>query len=173
MALHKLEKERSEAAPILERIGERSEKMIDAMSDIVWSIHSKNDQLEDLLVRMKHYAAEMLEPKNIQFGFFVNEHDLKEKISPGIRKEIYLVFKEAINNIVKHAECTRAVIELKLSGKRFFMKIADDGKGFDVENSLNGNGLHNLQERARMMKGTISIRSEKNGGTVIELGCMM
>jgi ligand-binding sensor domain-containing protein/two-component sensor histidine kinase len=171
MALQKLEKEKSEAAPIVERIGERSEKMIDAMSDIVWSIQPRHDELEDMLVRMKHYAAEMLEPKNILFHFMVNENDLKGKISSSCRKEIYLVFKEAINNIVKHAGCTEVRVELKLSGKRFYMTIADDGKGFEVEKKNGGNGLFNLQERATRIKGTISICSEKDRGTVLELGC--
>jgi ligand-binding sensor domain-containing protein/two-component sensor histidine kinase len=170
MALTKLEKERSEAAPILQRIGERSEKMIDAMSDIVWSIHPKNDELEDVLVRMKNYTAEMLEPKNIAFDFKINAKELKSKLPPDVRKELYLIFKEIINNVVKHADCTQVDIELKYSGKNFLLRVTDNGKGFDnnKENG-NGNGLLNLRERAGRIRAEITIISDLNKGTEIEL----
>jgi ligand-binding sensor domain-containing protein/two-component sensor histidine kinase len=170
MAQNKLQKERSGALDIVERIGERSEKMMEAMSDIVWSINPINDSFEKMLVRMKQYAAEMMEPKNIDYNFSANEKVSKAKIDSAIRKEIYLIFKEIINNAVKHSECTRVNIEMDMTGKNFEMIVSDNGIGIDL-NSINGNGngLNNFNYRAQEMGGEIKIISANKKGTTVKL----
>lgn len=170
IAQTKLKEQKSEAANIVERIGERSEKMIDAMSDIVWSINPVNDSIENMLVRMKQYAAEMLEIKEINYEFIVDEKVMKTKFGLETRKDIYLIFKEAVNNAVKYAECKNLKINLKLNKKNFEMAIADDGKGFDVFKNKNvGNGLNNFKQRANHIGGKITIDSIIDKGTVITL----
>jgi ligand-binding sensor domain-containing protein/two-component sensor histidine kinase len=170
MAQNKLQQEKSGALDIVERIGERSEKMIEAMSDIVWSINPVNDSLEKMLVRMKQYAAEMMEPKNIDYNFSVNEKITKAKIDSAIRKEIYLIFKEIINNAVKHSKCNEINIEIGLVGKNFEMTISDNGIGIDLSSlNGNGNGLNNFKQRAKEIGGEIKITSEKTKGTMIGL----
>lgn len=170
MAQTKLAEERSSALNIVERIGERSEKMIDAMSDIVWSINPLNDSLENMLVRMKQYAAEMLEPKNIAYQFIADEKLSKTKISLDARKDIYLIFKEAINNAVKHSGCNNVRIEMRIQAKNLEMVISDDGKGLSVADvKTNGNGLNNFKERAKNIGGKISVESNLLKGTTVKL----
>lgn len=169
MAQTKLVEEKSEAANIVERIGERSEKMIDAMSDIVWSINPVNDSVDNMLIRMKQYAAEMMEPKSINYKFYVDEKVKKARFGLETRKDIYLVFKESINNAVKYSECRNLKIDLKLLKKNFQMTITDDGKGFDMSKSGTGNGLNNFKQRAGNLGGEIIINSKPGEGTIITL----
>ena len=170
MAQNKLQQENSSALDIVERIGERSEKMIEAMSDIVWSINPVNDTMEKMLVRMKQYAAEMMEPKNINYSFSANEKLTKTKIGQAIKKEIYLIFKEIINNAVKHSECTQVYIEINLSAKNFEMMVSDNGIGIDLLSANgNGNGLNNFKHRAKEIGGEIKITSELQRGTMVRL----
>lgn len=167
MAQNKLQQERSSAVDIVERIGERSEKMMEAMGDIVWSINPANDSMEKMLVRMKQYAAEMMEPKNINYNFSVNERSMRTKVDPEARKDIYLVFKETINNAVKHSQCNYVDIKIDWKGKNFEITIHDNGKGFDVNKvNGNGNGLLNLKQRTKDIGGEISIDSTETGTTV-------
>jgi ligand-binding sensor domain-containing protein/two-component sensor histidine kinase len=170
MAQTKLVEEKSDALNIVERIGERSEKMIDAMSDIVWSINPANDSIENMMVRMKQYAAEMLEPKDISYRFVADEKLSKTKLSLETRKDVYLVFKESINNAVKHSHCHNVQVALNIHRNLFEMIIADDGIGFDnTNNNGQGNGLINFKERAKRMGGQISIESVPQKGTSIKL----
>jgi two-component sensor histidine kinase len=170
MAQNKLMQENSEALNIVERITERSEKMIDAMSDIVWSINPVNDSIENMFVRMKQHAAEMFEPRNISFRFNSEESITKMKIPLEIRKDIYLIFKESINNAVKHANCKNVFINLDIQQKNFKMTIIDDGIGFDIkELNCKGNGLGNFSERAKNIGGKINISSMPGKGTNVEL----
>lgn len=169
MAQTKLIEEKSEAINIVERIGERSEKMIDAMSDIVWSINPVNDSIDNMLVRMKQYAAEMLEPKGINYQFIVDDKIRKAKFGLETRKDIYLVFKESINNAVKYSDCRNLKIDLKLLKKNFEMAITDDGKGFDITKTKSGNGLNNFKQRANNLGGEIKIHSKPGEGTGITL----
>jgi len=170
MAQNKLQQENSGALDIVERIGERSEKMIEAMSDIVWSINPVNDSMEKMLVRMKQYAAEMMEPKNINYNFSANENLKKAKMDQAIKKEIYLIFKEIINNAVKHSQCTQVNIELYLSAKNFEMIVSDNGIGIDLSSlNGNGNGLNNFKQRAKEIGGEIKMSSEQKKGTTVRL----
>ena len=168
MAKQKLTEEKSEALGIISRIGERSETMIDAMSDIVWSINPKNDSIENMLVRMKEYAAEMLENKQIAYDFVIDEKINKLRIGLESRRDVYLIFKESINNVVKHSECHRVVIELKTRSGFLLLSITDDGKGIDKQ-ILNGrgNGLVNIRERANRIKAEVEINSDLQKGTTI------
>ena len=169
MAQTKLVEEKSEAVNIVERIGERSEKMIDAISDIVWSINPVNDSIDNMLVRMKQYAAEMIEPKGIDYQFLVDDKIKKARFGLETRKDIYLVFKESVNNAVKYSECKNLRIDLKFLSKNFEMVISDDGKGFDSTKNKTGNGLNNFKQRANNLGGEITINSSPAEGTIIRL----
>jgi signal transduction histidine kinase len=155
---------------MLAGIVERSEYMMDTMNDIVWSINPQHDEIGNVLVRMKEYAAEMLEPAGIEYRFVMDEKTLKTKLDLSIRKDIYLIFKEGINNMAKHAHCHKAVIELKYHHNVLEMILTDDGVGFIPEEMKGkGNGLPNLQERARQINGEVTITSTPGSGTEIRL----
>lgn len=169
MVLNKTTSTDEETKTILAKIEERTGNMMDAMSDIVWSINPHHDTVSDLLVRMKEYAAEMLEAKEISYQFNEGEMSGSQKLDLNSRKEIFLVFKEAVNNAAKHSGCSKVTIELSTQQNKFNLRIHDNGKGMQAPQSKTGNGLSNMNVRAKKVNGSLSIISSENNGTIIHL----
>ena len=153
----------------LKKIKEHSGKMMESMSDIVWAINPANDTAEKMMLRMKEYTAEMLEPLRINY-FFYEEGALTEtKLGLNERKDIFLIFKEAINNAVKYSEATEINIWIKKQDTLFILTVADNGKGFDPDKTIRGNGLNNMQSRAEGINASFKITSLADNGTSISL----
>lgn len=153
----------------LEQIGEASRKIIDAMSDIVWTINPKNDSFENIILRMRSLSYNLMKAKNIEHTFRADEDLASMKLSIEDRRNFYLIFKEAVNNLVKYSEATRASIILSRENKLVKLSVRDNGKGFDVKQFSTGNGLFNMRSRAAEMNADIKIESEPGKGTIIEL----
>ena len=119
---------------------------------------------------MRDFAAAILEPAGIGFAFDEEGKiaDLKLKVDE--RKNLYLIFKEAINNIAKYSGATLAGVVLKKTDNLFLMKITDNGIGFDDTKQYNGNGLKNMRGRAAEMTAEFEISSKPEAGTQISLG---
>ena len=143
--------------------------MLDNMNDIIWAINPVNDTLEKVLIRMKLYASEMLEPKNISFLFAV-DNEIKSIVIPmQYRREWYLIFKEAVNNAAKYSGANSMQVSIFLHQRNLTMHIKDDGKGFLFDVNGSGNGLRNMRQRAEQMKGSLQIISSPGRGTEIIL----
>lgn len=158
-----------EVIPMLETIGENSRKMLDAMADIVWTINPENDQFEKIILRMRNFAYELLGAKKIDFEFLADEDVANMKLSMDVRKNLYLIFKEATNNMVKYSDANKALFSIKGEKNNLTMLIRDNGKGFDTGRSTNGNGLKNMKKRAEEMGAYFTIDSKPGAGTTIEL----
>jgi len=123
---------------------------------------------------MKMYASEMLEPKNINFLFSV-DNEIKSTVIPmQYRREWYLIFKEAINNAAKYSCAKNVEVSIAIHQHNLIMHIKDDGKGFNTvvageSRSSSGNGLRNMRQRAEQMKGNLRINSSAGNGTEIIL----
>lgn len=141
----------------LRTIGEKSRKAMSKMSDVIWSIDSRNDKVEDLLLRMREHADEILHPLGIQYQFHVNKLESSVKIPVKIRQELYFIFKEAVNNIAKHANATRVDIDLVNNGNLFEMIIHDNGAGTHKINGKTGQGLANIRMRAQRIDANLNI----------------
>jgi two-component system, NarL family, sensor histidine kinase UhpB len=141
--------------------------MMESMSDMVWSINPENDTLEKMLVRMKEFAADMLEPKNISYSFEVGDELEKTKLTVETRKNLYLIFKESINNAAKYSEGSSVVITIKQLQNRLHLRVCDNGKGFDAAAVRQGNGLLNMAERAHSLRGRLIRQSRPGQGTEI------
>lgn len=150
----------------LERISEEVQRSGQSLDDIVWSINSINDNFEQLAARMRRYAAELFDASGIQYYISIDEKLAGKKISMEQRKDIYLVFKEAVNNIYKHANATLVNIDLLQEKKQLHMRIADNGKGFDAALPTDRNGLKNIRSRAAKWKGTVIVDTSKSGTTL-------
>lgn len=150
-------------------IAAASGQAMDLMSDIVWSINPNNDRLEMIIIRMRQYASEILEAANISFTLEMNEEDNDVLLPLEIRKDFFLIFKEAINNLAKYSKADHVSIKLHFINGMVHLSIHDDGIGFDPEEVSNGNGLKNMSARARQMKGAISISSKNPKGTRVDL----
>ena len=155
--------------PLLDSIGESSRKMLDAMADIVWTINPENDEFEKIILRMRSFAYELLGAKNIEFEFTAEEDISMLKLPMDVRKNLYLIFKEATNNLVKYAEANKATFAIKEDKNILSLMIRDNGKGFDVNRSTEGNGIKNMKKRAEEIGGRLSIFSEPGSGTTIQL----
>jgi len=155
--------------PLLETIGDNSRKMLEAMADIVWSINPENDQFEKIVLRMKNFAYELLGAKGIDFEFLADDDVTKMKLTMEVRKNLYLIFKEATNNMVKYSEADKVLFSITEEKNILTMIIKDNGKGFDKERSISGNGLNNMKKRAEEMGGQLVIDSKVGNGTLVEL----
>ncbi len=149
------------------KIGEISREVISSMSDIVWSIDARNDNLRNLVDRMHEINVNTLLIRDIEVNF---EHKglSKNKIIPvDYRQNIYYIYKEAINNIVKHSSASFVKILLDNTDFRFIMSIKDNGSGFDLNKIQEGNGLRNMQMRAKRIDADLTIRTDE--GTEVYL----
>jgi len=166
---------------VLSKIGLASRELIDKMGDIVWSLNPNNEGFEQLQNRMLAFAAMMLAPRNIHYDFCANEELKHIQLTGEQCKNIFLIFKEALHNIVKYADCKTVNIKLAVKNNHLMMIIKDDGKGFDASTitmnkicpgeheSLGGNGIKNMHARAGDLDGKLCIDSKINEGTTIQL----
>lgn len=168
--VHRQVKDKSpEAVPVLEKMSDNSREMIENMSDIVWAIKPANDAFKNIESRMLNFAAELCNAKNIELDMERNETMDEVKIKMEQRKDLYLIFKEAVNNAVKYSECTKLKVRFSKSNNVFVMMVSDNGKGFTPGNGKSGNGLDNMRKRAENQKGKLEIESAPNAGTTIKL----
>lgn len=163
------EEERARFAALFSDTGSTARSLIDAMNDIVWAIDPKNDSFEFLLLRMKMHATKMLEAKGINYEIDIPPELASLRLPLGMRRRVFLVFKEAINNMLRHAHPTRVVLTMRREGRTLMMTMADNGIGFNPHTAVRGNGLHNMEERARSIGGELTISSARGVGTTITL----
>lgn len=164
--------EEPETNEAVNKIGQYSREMIGEMNDIVWVINPANDKFEEIEDRMRNFASTILSARNIQLNFN-SSADIKH-IPLGMqqRKNLYLIFKEAVNNASKYAACTKLNVNISLEDHHIRMDVMDNGKGFisgNLEINGSGNGLNNMQARAAEVNGKIMIHSEPEKGTHISL----
>jgi len=141
------------------KIGKMSREIISAMSDIIWSIDARNDSMKDLLDRMHDFSTNSFSEKNIKVNFTQNDIPLNKKIPVQFRQNVFLIFKEAIHNILKHANATEVRIEFLITGGQYKLCIHDNGKGFNLESDQRGNGIKNMNLRAKAIKSDIEIKN--------------
>jgi signal transduction histidine kinase/ligand-binding sensor domain-containing protein len=160
----------------LDQIGQRAREAMDSVSDMVWAIKPQNDPLTAVARRMRLFAAEILEPQDINIQFSMSDEVQNLQLLSEQRKEFYLIFKEAITNCAKYSQATTVDIRLEKKGKMLVLTIHDNGKGFDWEavttdnnRTLNGNGLRNMAVRAQTLKAQLSVETKPNEGTTIRL----
>lgn len=159
-------KENEEAKNLLDKIGNSSKKMSENMQDIVWAINPKNESAENLLNRMQEFAVDILEAKEINLHFNFSEQFISKKLSLDFRRNVFLIFKETINNSAKYAKANNVWVDIKYVDGKFILEIRDDGVGFDLTAIKLGNGLINMEKRAKQLKGEYSIHSEPGKGTI-------
>lgn len=154
--------------PIEEDIGkirEYSHDMIDKMGEIVWALNQKNDSLSDLLSYTRAYASEYLSQNGIHGSFHVTDQVRLKSVSGEFRRNIYLTVKEALHNVVKHAQASQVCITI-ITDHELHINIHDNGTGFD-ENNIRpfSNGLGNMKKRMENLGG--SCRIIHDCGTIV------
>ncbi|HTF28748.1 MAG TPA: triple tyrosine motif-containing protein, partial [Flavitalea sp.] len=156
--------------PLLEKITDHATEIMESMNDIIWNINTKNDAFENIINRMREHAFQLLEAKGYSLHFDFDETIYQMQLPMEKRRDFYLIYKEALNNVAKYAEGTNVWINLSIHSSGISLIIRDDGKGFDhIPIKKGGNGLKNMQHRARLLNGKISITSEGGTGTTVHL----
>jgi ligand-binding sensor domain-containing protein/signal transduction histidine kinase len=158
-----------EANLFLNRIAEEVNISSQALDDIVWSINKDNDTIEQTVARMRRYASEVFDNANIYCTMQADEHISARRLNMELRRDLFLMFKEVINNICKHAQATQVSIRVGLEKKRLYLVISDNGVGFDTTVPTHRNGLKGLHTRISKWKGDIDIRSREGEGTTIRV----
>jgi two-component system, NarL family, sensor histidine kinase UhpB len=153
---------------ILMRMSSNAKETVDKMGDIVWMIKSGETETGSLQQRIERFAYEICSSKNIEAAIQLGGLE-KVKLTMEQRKNIYLILKEAINNAVKYADTAKLEITITLQQKELTLLVKDFGKGFDSHLIKKGNGLDNMQHRAKELHGAIRISSEAGKGTTVVL----
>lgn len=153
----------------LEMIATSSRELVDAMSDIVWAINPQKDHLSDLAQRMRSLASDMLMAAHVDFRFTGPIGGTDILMGANLRREVFLVFKESVNNIVRHSGATEAQIEFSLDQDELFLRVYDNGRGFDTAEESDGHGLVSMRTRSSDMGAQLEILSAKKHGTTIML----
>ncbi len=152
---------------LLDKISSNSREMIENMSDIVWMIKPGNDDFKNIENRMLNFANELCVPAAINFDFTADAAITGIKLPMQQRRDLYLIFKEAVNNAVKYSGCHSIHASIRQQNNSLEMRVSDDGNGFDPAAASQGNGLDNMQKRAAANNGQLTIRSSPGGGTEI------
>lgn len=151
------------------RASEDIQHISESLSDIVWNINPRYDDLQNLFIRMKRYASEMMDGSNIDYEISFPEKADRFTLSMERRRDFYLIFKEAVNNLARYSKATTAKVMVETDRKKVRMTISDNGIGFDSAQSSPGNGIHNMQQRAASWNDRLEIKSEPGKGTAVIL----
>jgi ligand-binding sensor domain-containing protein/two-component sensor histidine kinase len=154
----------------LSKIASVSRDLVDSMSDIVWAINPERDNLDDLVTRMRRFASDTLAARDIHLRFRAAAGDADARLGADTRREVFLIFKEAVNNATRHSGCTEAVVEVEKSAGWLEVQVRDDGRGIDASGNGGGHGLKSMRQRAERLGGTLEIASN-DSGTTITLRC--
>ncbi|TMI97154.1 MAG: hypothetical protein E6H06_02420 [Bacteroidetes bacterium] len=169
LAKTKVDTDKERTKEYIAQISETSNRMVQAMYDMVWSIDPKNDTMLNTIDRMKSFAVEIESLHDIDIMFDIDEGAADLHLDMAHRYELLSVFKEAIMNAAKHSIAKHIQVSLRLKNSKFFLLIEDDGRGFDINKAALGRGMNDMRRRAADIKALLHIESEENTGTIVKL----
>jgi Histidine kinase len=158
-----------ELLPVLDKIMINSKESVQLMQDTVWALNPKNDSAERLFARIETYAKAIFGEKNISYQQVAAIDFEQIKLSMEDRKNLYMILKEGINNIAKHAEATQVTLQIFEEHKHVNIVLKDNGVGFDNTQNTEGNGLRNFKERAEASGFELVFKSVLGEGTELKL----
>lgn len=176
-AAKKVTEGNQKAQNILSKIDSGTTEMMEAMSDIVWAVNAERGNLNDLANRMRSFAVQVAEAKDLKLKFTDDENIPHIVLNMEQRKNIYLIYKEAISNAIKYSGCTLLEVRIFKKERNLVIQIKDNGKGFEYENietiihenKFGGNGIKNMKVRAKEIGAELQIITKPDNGTEILL----
>jgi signal transduction histidine kinase len=154
-------------APLAE-IADISRESVAAMNDIVWAVNPGRDGVRDLARRMRQFANDAFAASDVDVRLGAPDAN-EAKLEGDVRRQVYLVFKEAVNNAVRHSGCSAVEVTLAVDGRELTLTVADDGRGFDPTAESDGNGLASMRRRAAAIGAWLDVRSAEGRGTTVAL----
>jgi ligand-binding sensor domain-containing protein/signal transduction histidine kinase len=166
-----------ESVPMLTEIAESARTLVSSMRDIVWAIDPRHDNLSNVVFRVRQFASDILEPQQIKLDFRASSELDKVKLDPEQRRHLFLIFKEALNNIARHADCRSVLVEITVRHTGLTATVRDDGRGFKstspqdtpTDGRGGGHGLENMHLRATELGGYLTVDSGLSRGTALTL----
>ena len=145
------------------QIMEVSRRAMYKLSDVLWSVDSRRDNLEDLLLRIREDASLLMDPAGIDYKFETENLPHHMKINVQDRQDIYFIAKELINNVLKHSGANKVSISIQGKGTSFLLLVQDNGVGLPNTPGKNGQGLHNIHMRAQRLNALFSLQQDSPG----------
>lgn len=169
MAKVKADTDPSRTKEYVKQISDNSSRMMEVMGDMIWSIKPDNDNLEHVVEKMNHFAAELHAKYGVEIHFKLGENVREIKLRMDQRHELYALSKEALTNAARHSQTRYIDVGVDYYKSKLRLRIQDEGKGFDVEAVSFGRGLNDMQNKASSLQAKLTIQSEINTGTIVQL----
>ncbi|MBO0951243.1 ATP-binding protein [Fibrella forsythiae] len=168
LAKRKFPKQPEASLPLLEKMVDEAHQMVQTMRGMVWTISPGNDNATDFLEKVRSFVSTMLNSRDISLTF---KHDVPERdlLSVEQQRHLFLIIKEITHNIAKHANARHVTFYARKHEQFLWIGVTDDGIGFTVDTSGEGNGLQNMQKRVAELDGKLEIESANGQGTIIRL----
>jgi ligand-binding sensor domain-containing protein/signal transduction histidine kinase len=165
--IHQQQRANSDVLHQVTDIGGIALRTQELMRNIVWMLNPKNDTLQEFVGRMKHECVLLFQ--GITYSFSAPGGNLPGRVTLDFKRNVFLIYKEALNNIVKHAGATRVDVRIEFVNDLLIVQIHDNGVGFDPGNPHRGSGLVNMRARADRLGASLRILSSPGEGSTIEL----
>ncbi|WP_170305422.1 tetratricopeptide repeat-containing sensor histidine kinase [Spirosoma terrae] len=170
MVNHLIAQKRPEAVErAIQKINTDARQILESMDEIIWTINPGNDSLQRIAMRLQEYAQPLMESKNISFSFQIDPALVDMPMSMEVRRSLYLIGKEAINNLIKYSEATQAKVWFARKDNQLEVLIEDNGRGFDVALPRERTGQISMKQRAEAIGGSLDVQSAPTQGTRLVL----
>ncbi len=163
----KADKDIEKSKEYIDQINTKSRRMIGDMDDMLWSINPQNDSMQKTLERMIEFADGIKKINDCKIDLIVEEKVRWLKLDMKMRHEIFFIFKEALNSIIQHSNCTNSIINIDLVKSNLLIQIHDNGSGIDTKSLQNSTGIKEMTKRAKLLNALLDIQSDKKGTAVI------
>jgi ligand-binding sensor domain-containing protein len=167
MLKHKNERQDS----LIDRLGNSSQEIVSKLNEIVWMLNSSHDTLFGLVSYLNQYAERMLETAAVASNIQIAEEAYSEiDITSEFRRNVFLVFKESLHNIVRHSGADHVMVHIFTDKPgSLVIYIQDNGKGFDPGKNYMGNGLNNMKKRIYNINGSLQLQAAAGEGCSVKI----
>jgi signal transduction histidine kinase len=162
----KIYQQSGQPEPLITRISDASQEIMNNMSDVIWAIKPENDAADQFTLRIKNMMHELFSARNIMYGMDA-EWGPVQRLNMNANRSLMLIIKEALNNISKYSEASEVNVKIRADDNQLHLTINDNGQGFNNNGTGNGNGLKNMKFRTENLRGTFNIFSHPGEGTQI------
>lgn len=156
------------ASPEYDQLQNSTKQIITKVNDIVWSLKTEKTNLPAIIDYLVNYAEDILGTTKMAFNYKVTSNIPKLKIDIETKKHIYLLFKEVLNNAIKHAKASEINVEISYIKRKLKISIADNGNGFNLNEINRGNGIDNMQNRIKKLNGNLYFLPKLPNGSIVQ-----
>jgi signal transduction histidine kinase len=167
----KIDADKTDQRNLVDQIRQNVASLYNGTKDILWALDPKSDNLYEMLTHIKEVGSEIFQDTPITFQFIEADESLKNvKLTMEYSRNITMIFKETLNNVLKHANATKVIIDAKaITENEILISLRDNGNGFDQDKIKKGYGINNIKARAKRINRELNIFSKNSMGTIVEL----